>query len=131
MSILSDPSLQLRNRKAIDLIAGIIFFGTPHKKKDREKSAPRVTWLLKHAAKIPKGFLATSELDYLALVSICEDFEKSDIQARVLSVHETKPTKLKERFWSSSKYEIVGSCARWCWYYNSLTSASLSLSTIP
>ncbi|KAJ5949540.1 hypothetical protein N7454_001124 [Penicillium verhagenii] len=115
VSILSDPSLSLRNRKAIDLMAGIIFFGTPHKKRNLVKSPPRVTWLLKHAAKMPKGFLAKSELDFLALVSICEDFEKSDIQAPVLSVYETRPTKLKERFWSTNSEILVDRTLAMTW----------------
>lgn len=106
MSILSNPSLPLGDRKAVDLLAGIIFFGTPHKKKNHPESGARVTWLLKHAGSMPKLFLAISELDSVALINICEDFEQSDVQAPVLSVYETKPTKLKERFWLS-RSEVV------------------------
>ncbi|KAJ5799666.1 uncharacterized protein N7518_001734 [Penicillium psychrosexuale] len=56
---------------------------------------------------MPKRFLAISELDSVALINICEDFEQSDVQAPVLSVYETKPTKLKERFWLSRSEVFV------------------------
>lgn len=106
LSVLSNPSLPPLNKKALDLLAGIIFFGTPHAKKDPPESWARITWLLKNAGKMPKLFLERSELDSSALTSICEGFEQSDIQATVLSVYETKPTKVNEKFWSA-RSEIV------------------------
>ena len=109
LSVLSDPALPVQHRNTLDLIAGVVFFGSPHIKKDAPENWARLTRLLQFAGKWPKHFLVLSELDAVAAASICEDFEQLGIEAPVLSIYETKPTKLKEGFWPIRQQVIVSS----------------------
>lgn len=95
LSILSDPALQLHGKDVLNLITGVVFFGTPHMKTKQPEQWFRLTLLLSLAGKLPKRFIAQSETDANAAAIICEDFEQSGLEAVVLSVYETKPTKVK------------------------------------
>ena len=90
----------------LELVAGVVFFGTPHIKKGVPETWSRLTRLLQFAGKMPNRFLAQSEMDAIAAASICEDFEQSGIEATVLSIFETKPTRLKERLWVF-RHEVI------------------------
>ncbi|KAL8635674.1 MAG: hypothetical protein Q9226_009328 [Calogaya cf. arnoldii] len=91
--------MQVSSRDFLNIIAGVVFFGTPHTKVKEPKQWCRLTQLLKFAAKLPKRFLAHSEADAIAAAIISEDFEQSGLEARVLSIYETRPTITKSTRW--------------------------------
>jgi len=105
--VLSIPGALPWSTNILDLIAGIVFFGTPHTKKNRPESWAQLTKLLKYTGNFAKRFLVQSELDALAAASLSEDFEQSGIEAPVLSIYETKSTRVKEGFWPFRQEVIV------------------------
>lgn len=99
LSILSGPTTQPRYRELLNIVAGVVFFGTPHTTTKQRKQWHRLTLLLKLAGDLPKRFIAQSEVDANAAASICEDFEQSGLDATVLSIYETNPTKISSTRW--------------------------------
>ncbi|OBT69736.1 hypothetical protein VE03_00897 [Pseudogymnoascus sp. 23342-1-I1] len=99
LSILSGPTTQLRYMALLNIVAGVVFFGTPHPKTKEREEWYRLTLLLKLAGDLPKRFIAQSELDANAAATICEDFEQSGLDATVLSIYETNPTKISSIRW--------------------------------
>lgn len=95
----ADPAMQVHNKDILNLVAGVLFFGTPHTKTKKPEQWCRLTLLLNFAARLPKRFLAHSEADANAAAIICEDFEQSGLEAPVLSIYETRPTKVRSARW--------------------------------
>ena len=93
--MLYDPALQPHSQDLLNAIAGVVFFGTPHTKKRQTEDWYRLTMLLSLAGRLPKRFVAQSEADANAAAFICEDFEQSGLEVPVLSIYETKPTKVR------------------------------------
>ncbi|GES60666.1 tetratricopeptide repeat-domain-containing protein [Aspergillus terreus] len=81
--------------RVLNIIAGVVFFGTPHPRTKEDKEWWRLTALLKLVGGLPKSFIGQSEADANAAARICEDFEQSGLEATVLTIYETKQTKVK------------------------------------
>ncbi|KAJ8133596.1 hypothetical protein O1611_g23 [Lasiodiplodia mahajangana] len=99
LSILSNPMLQIHSKDILNMVAGVVFFGTPHAKTKQPEQWFRLTLLLNIAGKLPKRFIAQSESDANTAAIICEDFEQSGLDAVVLSIYETKPTRVRSGRW--------------------------------
>jgi len=95
----ADPAMQVSSKDVLNTIAGVLFFGTPHTKIKEPEQWYRLTQLLNFAARLPKRFLAHSEADANAAAIICEDFEQSGLEVPVLSIYETRPTKIRSARW--------------------------------
>lgn len=100
VTILYDIPTQPNNRDLLNIIKGVIFFGTPHARLKQREEWCRLTWLLNLAGKLPKRFIIQSEIDAKAAVNICEDFEKSGLDATVLSIYELNPTIISSARWA-------------------------------
>lgn len=99
LGILSNPDWRLNGKILLNMIAGVVLFGTPHTKTKQPEQWCRLTPLLSLVGKLPKRFIAQSETDANAVAIICEEFEQSGLEATVLSIYETKPTKFKSTRW--------------------------------
>ncbi|RSM15769.1 hypothetical protein CDV31_004870 [Fusarium ambrosium] len=99
LRVLSDPIFRPHGKNLLNMIAGVVFFGTPHTTTKHSDQWFRLTRLLSLAGKLPKRFMAQSEADAKAAAIICEEFEQSGLEATVLSIYETKPTKVKTGRW--------------------------------
>jgi len=103
----ADPAMKVPSMDVLNVIAGVLFFGTPHTKTKEPEHWCRLTKLLNFVAKLPKTFLAHSEADANAAAIICEDFEQSGLEAPVLSIYETRPTKVRSPRWLLKDTVIV------------------------
>ena len=94
-----DPAMQIHSKDVLNMIVGVLFFGTLHTKSKEPEQWCRLTLLLNFAARLPKRFLAHSEADANTAAIICEDFEQSGLEAPVLSICETRPTIVRSARW--------------------------------
>ncbi|RSL46146.1 hypothetical protein CEP53_010433 [Fusarium sp. AF-6] len=99
LSILSGSTLPPHSKILLNMIAGVVFFGTPHPTTDHQDQWHRLTQLLSLAGKLPGELITQSETEADTAAIICGDFEKSGLEATVLSIYETKPTKVKTGRW--------------------------------
>lgn len=105
LTILATPTLsgsepRPRNKDVLRLISGVIFFGTPHVRNNDSKNWHRLTNLLKFTGVLPSRFLASSEREARTAVFTCDEFERSRVEMQVISIYETKNTKIKtHRYW--------------------------------
>ncbi|KAI0487082.1 hypothetical protein F4859DRAFT_468128 [Xylaria cf. heliscus] len=102
------PAMQPYGQDALDVVAGVVFFGTPHPKTKQPEQWFRLTLLLNLAGKLPKRFIAQSESDAGTAAAMCDDFEQSGLEAVVLSIYEEKPTRVKSGLlWLKDSVTIV------------------------
>ncbi len=95
LSVLSDPTVQRYSKDTLNLVAGVIFFGTPHTKMKQPEKWCRLTPLLSLVGRLPKPFLVQSEMEANVAAVMCEDFKQSGLESTVLTIYEIKPTKVK------------------------------------
>ena len=92
---MSKAELQPRSKDVLRMICSIIFFGTPHVRGRYNKNWHRLTHLLKFVGGLPPRFLAESEGEAKAAAVICDAFADSGLEMDVLSIYETRTTKVK------------------------------------
>jgi hypothetical protein len=83
----------------MEALAGIAFLSTPHNTLDTTNAWQRAVSILRSNLRVDPEKLMTSE-DATLLANVSYRFEQMDLACPILSVFETKPTKV-HRFWAS------------------------------
>jgi hypothetical protein len=85
---------------------GLVFFGTPHPSFRHRDKWINLGYILKLKTKIKREVLAQAEQGWPTVASVSKAFEECGLETSVITVYETKISKLSSGVFKSRK-EIV------------------------
>lgn len=100
-----DPGFQ----RFLNVSSGLVFFGTPHPNFNHKEQWFRLGLMLRSHPRISKLMRSQAELEANILAYVTQEFDQIDIDTPVISVFETKATKINEGFLKRPRREIVSS----------------------
>jgi len=101
------PYLASNERRVRDVHQGTVFFSTPHPTYSRRDDWVKLNHILKVGLHFDKSRILEAELERTIVANISNIFEQRITETPVLSICETKATKISTGFFDSSKF-VVG-----------------------
>ena len=93
-------------QKIISTLSGVIFLGSPHPTYDKVREWDKLSLILKACTKISKKQIDRAARKMATIANVSRKYELARTPIHVLSVYETRPTRVGSELFSS-KREIV------------------------
>lgn len=100
---MSDRSFDPDRQRLLRIISGIVFLGTPHLSYRKQNVWKRLGAILQSNSKFAKKLIAQAEDEAAILANVCQKFVETGIDIPILSVYETKKTKIRSSWYSRGK----------------------------
>ncbi|MCJ1382282.1 hypothetical protein MMC17_005395 [Xylographa soralifera] len=99
-----DPASQF----LVAMNAGIVLLGTPHPLYIDCSQWARLHLILKSNTSISQSFLADAGRDVARMANVSSGFDKLRLEVPVISVYESKESRIRVNYWRSIKVVLVG-----------------------
>ncbi|KAF4633455.1 hypothetical protein G7Y89_g4662 [Cudoniella acicularis] len=108
LTVLTDHYYNPACQHTLSQHIGTVFLGTPHPTFGQKNQWLRLSFILQTSSnKYAKALLAQAEIEAAIIANISLKFEQAGIEERIISVFETKPTKLSDGLFKSRKEILV------------------------